>query len=271
MAVEPTALALLALPPDLAGEKTAAIDFLFRIQNPNGSWPAFSGDDDHGSGYTGLAAYALSKRGEQGTATRRAVCWLLGCRGQESHLFWKWKFRTTDRHVRFDPEKFGWPWMPKTVSWVFPTAYSLFALEGTHENSGMRLRASRIRCGIEMLQDRICPGGGWNAGNSIVYGSPLAPHPDATAVALLALAGAPPNGCVTASVDWLERCAESLSAPWSLAWTILALHAFKSSTQSLLDRLCTLEINEIRNCATLAVVCLALGCADDSNAFVADA
>jgi hypothetical protein len=32
-----------------------------------------------------------------------------------------------------------------------------------------------------MLLDRMCPGGGWNAGNSVVYGVPLTPHIDATA------------------------------------------------------------------------------------------
>jgi hypothetical protein len=272
IAVEPTALALLALPPNLAREKSAAIEFLLRTQNPNGSWPAFSGDDEDGSGYTGLAAYALSKCGEQGSAVNRAVRWLLRCRGRESHWFWKWKFRTTDRRVRFDPDKFGWPWAPKTVSWVFPTAYSLLALKSMHGNSWKRLRDSRIRCGIEMLRDRVCPGGGWNAGNSIVYGSPLTPHPDATAVALLARLGEPPSDFVIASLDWLERRSESLFAPWSLAWTILALQEFKRPTQSLLDRLCTVAVNaEIRDCAALAVVCLALGCADDSNVYVADA
>jgi hypothetical protein len=36
--------------------------------------------------------------------------------GKEGNWLWKWKFRTTDHHVRFDPDKFGWPWFPDTVS-----------------------------------------------------------------------------------------------------------------------------------------------------------
>ncbi len=40
-----------------------------------------------------------------------------------------------------------------------------------------------------MLLDRVCPGGGWNAGNGVVYGVALAPHPDDTAIALLARMG----------------------------------------------------------------------------------
>jgi len=272
MAVEPTALALLTLPSTLTRKRYAAIESLLHTQNPNGSWSAFSGDDEHGSGYTGLAVYALGQCGESGMPTSRAVRWLLRSRGCESHWLCKWKFRTTDRHVRFDPDKFGWPWMPETVSWVFPTAYSLLALKRAHAASQQKLLEFRIRRGVEMLYDRICPGGGWNAGNGVVYGSPLTAHPDATAVALLALLGEPPKDSITASLDWLECRAERLSAPWSLAWTSLALHAFQRPTQSLIDRLCVVvEPAEIRDCATLAAVCLALGCASGPNVFGAEA
>ena len=37
-----------------------------------------------------------------------------------------------------------------------------------------------------MLLDRMCPGGGWSAGNSVVYGVALAPHIDAKSIALAA-------------------------------------------------------------------------------------
>jgi hypothetical protein len=128
-AVEPTALALLALPSSSVGERDAAVRFLLRVQNPNGSWPAFRGDDEEGSGLTGLALYALNRCCAPGMVTNRAVQWLIDSRGWESHWLWTWKFRTSDRHVRFDPDKFGWPWIPETVSWVVPTAYSILALK----------------------------------------------------------------------------------------------------------------------------------------------
>ena len=272
VAVEPTALALLALPSTLARKRSAAIACLLHTQNSNGSWPAFSGDDERGSGYTGLAVFALDHCGESGMPAKRGASWLLCSRGCESHWLWKWKFRTTDRHVRFNPDKFGWPWMPETASWVFPTTYSLLALKRAGRESRRGWLEFRIRRGVEMLYDRICPGGGWNAGNGVVYGSPLAPHPDATAVALLALLGEPANDSITASLDWLERRAETLSAPWSLAWTILALHAFKRSTQSLIDRLAVVvRPAEIRDGATLAAVCLALGCRNGPDVFRAEA
>jgi len=178
-AVEPTALALLALPSNSVRERDAAIRFLLRTQNANGSWPAFSGDDEAGSGLTGLALYALNRCCAQGMVTNRAFQWLIESRGWESHWLWKWKFRTSDRHVRFDPDKFGWPWLPETVSWVVPTAYSLLALKHAYGISQKDLAQLRIRRGVEMLYDRICPEGGWNAGNGVVYGFQLAPHPDA--------------------------------------------------------------------------------------------
>lgn len=267
-AIEPTALALLALPSNLRDEREAAVRSLVHAQNANGSWPAFCGDDAHGSGYTGIAACALSRFGEQGMPTRQAVRWLLRCRGWESHWLWKWKFRTTDRHVRFDPDKFGWPWMPETVSWVVPTAYSLIALKCARGTPEQKLLELRVRRGVEMLYDRMCPGGGWNAGNGVVYGVALAPHPDVTAIALLALLGEPFTDSIAASLNWLERRAESLLATWSLAWTILALHAFRRPAQPWIDRLCNVaEPAEIRDCGTLAAVCLALHSANGPNLF----
>jgi Prenyltransferase and squalene oxidase repeat len=267
-AVESTALALLALPTDSVPERSSAIGFLLRNQNPNGSWPAFPGDDESGSGFTGLALYALHRCGVEGAATDRAFRWLSNFRGRESHWLWKWKFRAFDRHVRFDPGKFGWPWAAETVSWVVPTSYSLLALKSG--NHPPRRARGRIRRGVGMLYDRICPGGGWNAGNGVVYGSPMAPHPDATAIALLALQGEPPGQLITTSLDWLERRAGTCFAPWSLSWTIMALNAFGRHTKHLVDRLATaIQIAEIDDSATLAVVAMALGCAGGPNPFEA--
>jgi hypothetical protein len=150
--------------------------------------------------------------------------------------------------------------MPETVSWVVPTAYSILALKYARGISQQDLVHLRIRRGVEMLYDRICPGGGWNAGNGVVYGFPLAPHADTTALALLSLLGEPPNDFIAASLDWLERRAETCFAPWSLAWALLALDAFVRPTELLTDRLCSVvDPAEANDCATLAVASLALG------------
>jgi hypothetical protein len=266
--VEPTALALLALPSNSVRERDSAVRFLLHIQNANGSWPAFIGDDEAGSGLTGLALYAVNRCGVRGIAGHRAVVWLLQTKGWESHWLWKWKFRTIDHHVRLDPDKFGWPWMPETASWVVPTAYSILALKDARDNLQHDLIRFRIRRGVEMLYDRICPEGGWNAGNGVVYGFPMTPHADATALALLSLLSEPLTESMTASLDWLERRAETCFAPWSLAWTILALNAFGRPTKLLTEHLSSIvNPSEIKDCATLAAVSLALRRVAGNNAF----
>jgi hypothetical protein len=266
-AVEPTALALLGLSTDAAQERAAAINLLLNCQNPNGSWPAFAGDDPEGSGLTGLVLYALQRCGATEVPIERAIQWLLSTRGQESHWFWKWKFRTADRHVRFDPDKFGWPWTHGTVSWVVPTAYSLLALKAGSACRDEDLLQFRVQRGVEMLYDRLCPHGGWNAGNGVVYGQPMAPHPDTTALALLALQAEPSTPSITASLDWLEQRAKTCSAPWSLAWSVLALNAFRRRTELLIGRFAaSVRPAQIENSAALAMVSLALACANERNA-----
>ena len=267
-AIEPTALALLGLPPDAAPKRAAAINLLLDCQNSDGSWPAFVGDDPEGCGLTGLALYALQRCGGTGAPVEQAIQWLLNTRGHESHWFWKWKFRTADRHVQFDPDKFGWPWMYGTVSWVVPTAYSLLALKADSVCLEEDLLQFRVQRGVEMLYDRLCPHGGWNAGNGVVYGQPMAPHPDTTALALLALQREAFTPSITASLDWLEQRAKTCSAPWSLALSVLALNAFGRLPDLSIVRLAaTVRPAQIENSAALALVSLALACANERNAF----
>jgi len=267
-ALEPTALALLALPQCLTEPRQAASSFLSREQNGNGSWPAFVGDQAGGSGVTGLVVHSLMHSNAKHSSIDRAIRWLLNSRGQEAHWLWKWKFRTSDRHVRFDPSKFGWPWIPGTVSWVVPTAYSLLALQprlSSEANPKVKLRIDR---GVEMLFDRMCPEGGWNSGNGVVYGHMLAPHPDATAIALLVLKNVLLNDSVTRSLDWLESRAQDLSGQWSLAWTTLALDAFHRPVSFLTHKL--LEGPDpaaVQDCATLAIVSIALRTSEGTNVF----
>jgi len=267
-ALEPTCLALLALRWDSSPAHALGLEFLLGMQNPNGSWPAFRGDDCEGSGLTALAVIALINNGEMALQTERGVEWLLRLKGRESHWLWRWKFETTDTHVRFDPNKFGWPWLPGTCSWVIPTALSIIALKQGFVCCKPEQVSFRIRRGKEMLQDRVCPGGGWNAGNGVVYGVPLAPHLDATAVALLALGGEQSNGAIASGLDWLERRAGTCSAPWSLAWSILALDAYGRPVEGLLARLCTLsDKGFLADSATLAASVLAIDCLVQGNVF----
>jgi len=110
-----------------------------------------------------------------------------------------------------------------------------------------------------MLIDRACPGGGWNAGNGVVYGAAVAPHPDDTAIALLALRDRPRDSLLQTSLDYLERTAPTLTAPWSLAWATLALAAHRRPITLLRRALVDLtDLFYVEDNSTLAMVCLAL-------------
>ena len=143
---------------------------------------------------------------------------------------------------------------------MVPTAFSILALNQLPCScGGLEKVPFRVERGVEMLLDRACPDGGWNAGNGVVYGTALAPHPDDTAIALLALSGRAQHPIVQGSVDYLERVASTLTAPWSLAWAILALTAHRRPTTSLSSSLVALpDLSGIEDTSTLAVVCLAL-------------
>jgi hypothetical protein len=258
-ALEPTVYSMLALGPGQENGYGRALRCLLDCQNPNGSWPSFIGDDREGAWTTALALIALANNYEAAPSRRKGFQWLLQSAGKESSWLWRWKFRTTDRHVRFDSNKFGWPWQPDTNSWVVPTSFAILALHHLPRTWCGERAEFRLQRGMEMLLDRVCPGGGWNAGNGVVYGVALAPHPDDTAVALLALKNRPEERAVRESLAWLDRYVSRPSAPWSRAWAALALAAHSRSIDRLLRSWAQqLRPNEIQDTATLAVLALAL-------------
>jgi hypothetical protein len=266
--LESTCLTTLAIGSADSGEVRLAQEFLVWVQNPNGSWPAFFGDDRDGVWVTSLAVIALRDVATAIPARLAGIHWLMKYQGKEANWFWRWKFLTADRHVRLDPDKFGWPWVPDTCSWVVPTAFAILALSQVPSScGGLEDIPIRVDLGIEMLMDRACPGGGWNAGNGVVYGSTLAPHPDDTAIALLALNNRTQHPVVQASLKWLEHTAQTLTAPWSLAWAILALASHGRAVGPLITTLMALpDLSGNDDTCTLALVCLA---ADSSRALAA--
>ena len=87
----------------------------------------------------------------------------------------------------------------------------------------------------------------------------MAPHVDDTAVALIALSNRAQDPVVQAGVEYLEGVSSSLSAPWSLAWAILALAAHHRPIASLQTSLAALlDLEKTEDTSTLALVCLAL-------------
>ena len=216
---EDSALTLLALRHS-GGEPIP----LLRQQHRSGAWSAIPDTDLPNAYHTALALLAL--RPYQSPAVQqaadRAFESLSGLQGRESHWLWQWKFRLFDRQVRFDPLKSGWPWVPGTVSWVAPTALAILAFRA------WRRQSIRVAAGTDMLLDRACPRGGWNAGNSVVFGVELDPHTDFTAMAALALRDSAHRRekVVRRSLDYLVSRLGSAFSPYSLAWAAIALSAY---------------------------------------------
>jgi hypothetical protein len=117
----------------------------------------------------------------------------------------------------------GWSWTPGTSSWVEPTSFALLALERI-ESPELAAKAKRRRSlATSLLFDRMCPGGGWNAGNPVVYGAAGEPGVVPTALALLALRNVPARREITLSLDWLAAVAASIQSPGSLALAQISL------------------------------------------------
>lgn len=266
--LEATCLAELALAPERPASSSAAILFLLKSQLSDGGWPAFLGDSE-GSWTTALALCTLNSTGDFTAAREKAFRWLYAERGREGHWFWRWKFKTSDRNVRFDPDKYGWPWVTGSASWVIPTAFSIIAIEQFTVCNRSEESEKRIHLGVEMLLDRACVDGGWNSGNSVVYGVPLRPHVEATAIALLALQDEQRAEMVQKSLSWLRQNAASVDSVSSLAWCILTLFVYQEPIGGLRNRLATIIGNgrDIRNNATLATAILALKCGEMIHPF----
>ena len=267
--LEATCLAELALAPERQANSSAAIRFLLKAQLSDGGWPAFLGDSE-GSWTTALALCTLNSTGDFTAAREKAFRWLYAERGREGHWFWRWKFKTSDRNVRFDPDKYGWPWVTGSASWVIPTAFSIIAIEQFTVCNRSEESEKRIHLGVEMLLDRECVDGGWNSGNSLVYGVPLRPHVEATAIALLALQDEQRTEMVQKSLSWLRQNAASVDSVSSLAWCILTLFVYQEPIGGLRNRLATIigDGRDIRNNATLATALLALKCGEMIHPFV---
>jgi Prenyltransferase and squalene oxidase repeat len=262
--VETTCYALMALDADQEPARQKAIDVLLRIQNSDGSWPAFEGDDSEACWTTALAAIALRFVSSPLEPLAKALRWLLRQKGREGHWLWKWKFRTLDRAVQFNPDKYGWPWFPGTVSWVIPTAFSLIALKQSLSFCGSERPMHRIRLGTEMLRDRACPEGGWNAGNGVVFGSALRPHVDATAIALLALTESG-DGSAAYALNWLLDAANHCPSAYSLAWSLIAFCIHRdAATDRCMDQLRRViaAANSVSNVEILSLAAIAIKAAE---------
>jgi hypothetical protein len=127
-----------------------------------------------------------------------------------------------DGAIGHDTTIVGWPWVDGTHSWLEPTALAILAIRCESGD-----RHVRTDDGIRMICDRMTPTGGWNYGNSSVFGKALVAQPAPTGLALLALrtTRVPPpqarEGC-----RYLQRTLPRIRSPRSLSWGLLGLQAW---------------------------------------------
>jgi Squalene-hopene cyclase C-terminal domain/Prenyltransferase and squalene oxidase repeat len=229
--VEPTAWTLLALAasedrtPHADAIRRGA-DWLVSAQLRDGSWPAFPGQE-HGYWVTALGCLALRELEAAPESVARAAQWLCNAWPAEGSFWWRLRARLFARKLRSvvgqDISLRGWSWTAGTSSWVEPTAFALLALRRVDDGSIAAQAERRRQMGEALLFDRMCPGGGWNCGNPMVYGTPGRPQVEPTVWALLALGERKDSAEVTESLNWLERGYREIHGPASLALAHLCL------------------------------------------------
>jgi hypothetical protein len=230
--VEATALASLGLhacwdgqPPDperTAVDRVAA--WLETIQQPDGSLGVSLSLPSPGWA-TPYAILLWQALGGRSSARKRAADWLLAQRGESVAT----DQTSKSRILGHDSNLTGWPWIAGTHSWIEPTALSILALAGEGQ-----AEHPRVAEGVVLLRDRALSHGGWNYGNTTVFGRELRPQPGPTGLALVALSHVPvPDRppCVDRALAYLQRAIGDVRAPCWLGWGMLGLRAWNDCPQ----------------------------------------
>ena len=238
-AVEPTGWSLLALAK--TDSKSEAVErgreWLLGAQNEDGSWPTRP-ETGEGNWVTPLAALVLLAIDGAPEAIAKAAQWLCRSRSGESSFRMRFaRFMARKGVVEQDLSLRGWSWTPGTSSWVEPTALALIFLHHVPAALAPPEATERRRVGEALLYDRMCPAGGWNAGNPKVYGVSGIPQLGPTAWALLALQDQAEREENRRSLDWLAGRFDSIAGPTSLALAQVALEASGRPAAALEPRL----------------------------------
>jgi hypothetical protein len=166
---------------------------------PNAYWP------------TALTVLAWQKSAGQVDSVQKAVAFLINNTGLHST-------KTKDSVTEHDTEIKGWPWVENTHSWVEPTSMAVLALRSSGQGEHPRVLEA-----VRMLLDRQLPSGGWNVGNTVVFGKELLPVPELTGHALTALNSFTNTRIVQKSLDYLNKIIQDLRTPLALAWGLFGL------------------------------------------------
>ncbi len=263
--VEPTCWALHTLLYCSGSESSEGVTRGFRFlrgaQLPDGSWPS-APEAKIGCWVTSLACWVLLAEKDSSDAVAAGLSWFCGDWPLDSAP-WARLLRRLSSQRHFFPQNGslrGWGWTPRTSSWVEPTSFALLALQMSPKELLPRVAKRRQQLAENLLLDRMCPGGGWNCGNPLVYGVAGEPLVIPTAWALLALRNHPDRPENRKSLEWLERNIAEIQGPGSLALARICLECYgrslPASTPDLRDFYRKNEF--LRSTQVAAWVCLAL-------------
>lgn len=239
---ECSSLVLLALKSFSHDKQTAAIrkglDWLRQRQNGDGSWPV-NDDLKDGSWATSLVMVTLDAWPEHEAAVAKACTWALMQYGNKPGLLANVLLALSSRKkpVLLNEDLVGWPWMSGTFSWVEPTSYFLIALKRLRRYLLGTNVDERIRQGESMIYDRMCVGGGWNYGNSVVYGQKLWAYADITAIALIALQNHREAEANRLSFAALQTALKTVESGLALSWAVLCYDVYGRDSAELRKRL----------------------------------
>lgn len=260
--VEPTAWALLALRgAEWPNTQRAGYRFLSATQLPDGSWPS-SPTQKVGSWVTSVASWALSADEESSKSVGAALNWICADQPRSSRFAARLirRIAAPRKIVVQDDSLEGWGWTPRTANWVEPTALALIALEQAPSHLLPSGDAKRRESATALIYDRMCPGGGWNCGNPMVYGVPGDALVEPTVWALIALRRERKRRENVMSLGWLLRTVSRVLGPGSLALASICLEIYREDWPETAPDLSSLYgVNEILgNVMVMAWMCLAL-------------
>jgi hypothetical protein len=239
---ESTALGLLALRSLEESRENPAVrkaeQWLTNSQNSDGSW-AYGAGAKTPSWSTALAVMALSDSALEVERSVKAGNWILAQEGSKPGILAKLILALSfqKKAVHLNDDLIGWSWTAGSFSWVEPTSYCLLALKKMKARLSAEAVKERVDQAELMIYDRMCEGGGWNYGNAAVYGDPLWPYPDITALALIALQDHRERNENQVSLRVLAKAAETTDSGLALGWSSICLSLYGHDNSELRKRL----------------------------------
>ena len=227
--LEPTLYATLALQGDPASEKSFKLIQSWAL--PDGGW-RMSAEVQESNWTSALCLTVYIARSVRNEAFDRGLARVLGTVGAEGSFTMEIAQQINPAMVEFDNHIQGWPWRPNNASWVEPTVHSVVALKHAavlpgESRSLLSIRA-RINSAERMLMNRRCDDGGWNYGNSRVWGTVLPSYPETTGIALLGLQNRPAAE-LKPSLGIAAKYWRETRSPLAKAWLSISLRNFGMS------------------------------------------